>query len=182
MTRRDRLRRVVILCASFGRNLAYYRAGQCNLATPLLAKSNLHSSFWRQSNGNFLDVCVLEYCKLFGDPKGQHCWRVVVTDPTAFEVGLLAHLAAPADDFNDSINEMRRYRDKFIAHLDADSEMNIPVLSSAPAAVSFYHAHIVTHEAEQGDLFGLTDTPEKFVAGYQQCLNEAKEIHMRAQA
>ena len=83
MTRRDRLRRAVIVCTSFVRNLAYYRACHGQHGSPLLAEAHPQVSFWRQANANFLDVSVLEWCKLFGEPKGEHGWRLIVTDPAA---------------------------------------------------------------------------------------------------
>jgi hypothetical protein len=66
---RDRVRRVVLLCCAFARNVAYYRAGWADRAQPLLSELHPHASFWRQVNGNFLDMAVLDWCKLFGDPK-----------------------------------------------------------------------------------------------------------------
>jgi hypothetical protein len=86
--RRDRLRRVVILCRSFAINLAYYRAGWSNEQKHMLdpAKSG---NFWRVVNGNFLDICVLEWCKLFADQRGKHYWGTIVKDPAGFKAGLL---------------------------------------------------------------------------------------------
>jgi hypothetical protein len=46
-----------------------------------------------------------------------------------------------------------RYRDKFVAHLDSDAKMDIPRLTAALAPNSLYHEHIVTVEADAGDLF-----------------------------
>ena len=66
LTRGKRLRRVVIVCASFGRNLAYYRVGQ-EKGRAVHPEDQRHASFWRQVNGNFLDLCVLEWCQLFGE-------------------------------------------------------------------------------------------------------------------
>ena len=57
---RDRVRRVVLLCASFGRNAAYYRAGWGGEAQPLLSERHPDTSFWRQVNANFLDMAVLD--------------------------------------------------------------------------------------------------------------------------
>jgi hypothetical protein len=67
MTRRDLLRRVVLVCCSFGRNLAYYRVGQEGAFSPLLGRSHPHASFWLQANSSFLYVTALEWCKLIGD-------------------------------------------------------------------------------------------------------------------
>ena len=182
LTRRERLRRVVILSASFARNVAYFRAGQSRTGSQARVPSSSHSGFWRQVSSNFLDIAVLEWCKLLGDDRDKHFWRNVVTDSTAFEAGLLANLRMKESDFADFAKKMRRYRDKFVAHLDSDATMDIPRLDAALAANSFYHGHIVTVEAAAGDLFGLADTSEKFVQGYEQCLTEAKEAYGQAAA
>jgi hypothetical protein len=108
-----------------------------------------------------------------GDDKDKHFWRNVVADPAAFEASLLVNLEMTESDFADLTKKMRRYRDKFVAHLDSDAKMEIPRLTVALAANSFYHEHIVTVEAAAGDLFGLADTSEKFAQGYEQCLKEA---------
>jgi hypothetical protein len=90
---------------------------------------------------------VLERCKLLGDEEDKHFWRNAVTDPPAFEASLLAHLGMTASDFVDLAQKMRRYRDRFVAHLDSDAKMDIPRLTAALAANSFYHGHIVRAEA-----------------------------------
>ena len=182
MTRRERLRRVVILCASFARNVAYFRAGQSQTGAAARSRSHAFSGFWTPASANFLDISVLEWCKLLGDEKDKHFWRNVVTDPAAFEASLLANLGMTASDFEGLAKKMRRYRDKFVAHLDSDAKMDIPPLAAALAANSFYHGHIVKAEAAAGDLFGLADTSEKFARGYEQCFTEAQRAYGQATA
>ena len=182
MTRRERLRRVVILCASFARNVAYFRAGQGQADLEARAPPFARSAFWAQVSNNFLDIAVLEWCKLLGDDKDKHFWRNVVADPRAFEVRLLAELGMTESDFADYAKKMRRYRDKFVAHLDSDAKMDIPRLNVALTANAFYHEYIVTAEAAAGDLFGLADTSEKFAQGYEQCLKEAQHAYGQAAA
>jgi hypothetical protein len=87
-----------------------------------------------------------------------------------------------ASDFEGLAKKMRRYRDKFVAHLDSDAKMDIPPLAAALAANSFYHGHIVRAEAAAGDLFGLADTSEKFAKGYEQCFKEAQRAYGQATA
>ena len=60
--------------------------------------------------------------------------------------------------------------------------MDIPPLTAALAANSFYNGHIVRVEAAAGDLFGLADTSEKFARGYEQCFNEAQRAYGQATA
>lgn len=177
MIERDRRRRVVLLCISFARNLAYYQAGQCGPARALLCASHPKAVFWRQVNANFLDVGVLEWCKLFGDRKGEHDWRQVVSDPTKFEVDLLQHLGMDRATFEQEVKVIRTYRDKFVAHLDKCNVMDVPLFDTAKKVLWFYHHHVVAFEARPGDLVGLSaDTTEKLTLGYKQCLQEAEEL------
>src|ERR1700733_933850 len=141
LSRRERLRRVVLLCCHFTRNLAYYRVGHPGEPrTP-------NRDFWVTVNGNFLDQCVLEWCKLLGDLRGEHHWRQIVTDAAIFETELLRHLGMNAAEFDDYIKQMREYRDKFVAHLDSDRVMNPPRLDTALSSVKFYHAKVARTEA-----------------------------------
>ena len=179
MTVRDRLRRVVIVCASFGGNLA------CNWPRPnvvvlLLTDAHRQASFWRQANANFLDVAVLEWCKLFGEPKGEHGWRSIIADPVAFEASLLGRLGLTVDAFEEHVKTMRHYRDKFIAHLNSNSEMHIPMLTASHTAIRFYHEQIALREAGPGDLAGLPQTADDLARGYAQCFGEAEAIFSAA--
>jgi hypothetical protein len=174
MSRRDRLRRVVILCRNFARNLAYYRAGQKAEHLPLLDPRHPKVNFWRVMNANCIDMCVLEWCKLVGDYKGKHHWSKIVTDPSTFQARLIIHLSNGEEGVRKEIDVMKEYRDKFLAHLDAEVTMNIPALGIAKKGVWFYHAHVVGHEARPGDLVGL---PLELDTGYAQCETEASAVY-----
>lgn len=78
------------------------------------------------------------------------------------------------------IKAMRHYRDKFVAHLDTDLIMQIPMLDTAQSSVWFYHAYLVQHEAKAGELSGLADRIDSMTLGYDQCVVEAREIILRA--
>ena len=84
MHRRTRLRRTGILCLHCLRNAAYYRAWN---AAP---QTRRREQFWVSLNGNFIDTCLLEWCKLFGDLRAMHHWSKVVSEPQAFLSGLHA--------------------------------------------------------------------------------------------
>jgi hypothetical protein len=179
LSRRDRLRRVVLLCCLFLRNLAYYRVGgkhPTGWKDPPLGPT---ASFWRIVNGNFIDACVLEWCKLIGDAKGQHCWERVVSDKAKFKAELFKHLNVSESQFEKFRLEMREYRDKFIAHLDSELVMNIPTLDLARKSVEFYHAYIVANEAQSGDLSGLPDTTNKLQGGYKKAKEEAEIVYKK---
>ena len=134
MPRKDRLRKVVILCRDFAINLAYYRAGWCSEHKHLLdpVKSD---NFWRVVNGNFLDMCVLQWCKLFAEKGGKYYWGKVVADTSDFKAGLLLHLESDEEAFHKEIEIMGYYRDKFVAHLDSDNTGVYPALDVAKKAI-----------------------------------------------
>lgn len=123
MTRNQRARRVAKLCCHCVRNAAYYRAGWRN--QNILANDD----FLVGANSNFLDLAVLEWCKLFTDQQGKHHWRKVIPDAVGFLPALQADLGVPAHTFEGHCEEMKAYRDKFVAHLDDDLRMQIPNLT-----------------------------------------------------
>jgi hypothetical protein len=171
---------MVLLCSSFARNLAYYRAGQGTHGRPMLGERVKHAGFWRQVNSDCIDICVLDWCKLFAERGGEHHWRKVVADANVFETALLAQVGLNASDFGAYIQKIKTYRNKFVAHLDRDKVMHIPDMDIAQKALWFLHARIVTNGAQPGD---LTELPIWSVQlGYDQCVAEAEEIFRAAKA
>lgn len=182
LTRNERLRRVVLVCCHFMRNLAFYRIGRNYPSGWAIKPLKPNADFWRTANGNFLDVCVLEWCKLLGDKRGRHFYGNIVSDVTRFETELLRHLNIDAVNFDSYRNSIRDYRDKFVAHLDFDRIMNIPFLDVARSSVEFYHAHLVNHEVQSWELANLPDSAEKLRAGYEQCEAEATRVYQNLEA
>jgi hypothetical protein len=144
MTREDRLRDVLQLCGSFARNLAYYRVGWSEEHKHLLSFDN--DDFWRAVNSNCLDISVLDWCKLFADKKGEYYWKNIVTDAVSFKAGLLLHLGLNEEAFNQQVNSIREYRDKWVAHWDLNRVPVAPVLEVPKKAVWFYQPYISKHE------------------------------------
>jgi len=168
MNRRTRLRRTGILCMHFVRNAAYYRAFN---AAPVPRR---REQFWRTINGNFIDVCMLEWCKLFGDLKAQHHWSKCVTDTARFLAGLYEHIGLSEAEFEAYRLEVREYRDKFVAHLDELNQMQIPQLQPALDSVRYLYQYMLEHE-DDADAFH--DAPRNADTRYQQHLREGREAH-----
>ena len=57
--------------------------------------------FWINAIGNFLDICVLEWCKLFGEKRGKHYWREIISDPDSFFQELLNETGLTETEFYD---------------------------------------------------------------------------------
>lgn len=120
--------------------LSWYEAG-----TPFR-----NEQFWINANGNFLDITVLEWCKLFGDAHGKHRYSKVVADPVQFKIELLADLTLTDIAFTGYIKQMRTYRDEFVAHLDDKGKFNtfyVPDLTITKASVVFLYEYLLAQEA-----------------------------------
>ena len=130
----SRPRRAALLCVHFVRNLAFYRAGWKN-GQPIFPKHDI----WATINSNFLDVAVLEWCKLFADNTARHDWRKVVVAPGAFMPQFLLDTGTSQSEWAVYLGEMRTYRDKFIAHLDEDPTMNIPSMDLAEKSIQYFY-------------------------------------------
>ena len=86
-------------------------------------------------------MAVIDWCKVFGDPKAEHYWKKSVSDPEATYPQLLAAAQITEAEYDDYIKKMRDYRDKFLAHLDKDNLMHIPHLDIALATAIFLYNH-----------------------------------------
>ena len=168
MNRRTRLRRTGILCLHFVRSAAYYRAWNA------LPVEKRREQFWRTLNGNFIDICVLEWCKLFGDLRAEHHWSKCVSDCTTFACGLRAKTGLNAHEFEAFRVEMRDYRDKFVAHLDNLNSMRIPRLQPALESVRYLYDYL--HNVED-DIDAFHDTPRSANVEYQRFLAEGRAAH-----
>jgi len=136
-----RPRRAALLCCHFTRNLAYYRAGWDG-KKPIFPNNEL----WATLNSNFLDIAVLEWCKLFAKTKAFHSWRKVVISPDSFLPQLYSDCGASKKHWDIYSCKMRTYRDKFVAHLDRKNLMHIPEMDLAQSAIYYIYD---TMRAEQ---------------------------------
>lgn len=169
LSRTERLRRVATLCLSFTRNLAYYRLAQNKYKT-FLKSGRTEAIFWVTANANSYDICILEWYKLFIDKNGKHHWKNIVSDSAHFEAGLLEELGINAQDFQITINELQRLRDKFLAHLDSDRVIDLPRLDIPKKAVWYYYCYLLQHEGLDAEAERLH---KKLEPGYKQAEHQA---------
>lgn len=151
MRRDERLRRVALLCLHCLRNVAFYRAGWRR------KRIRIKHQFWVGANSNFIDVAVLDWCKLFADHKSKHHWKRIVLDRAKFMGKLLSALDTTEDDFRKYLLSVKRYRDKFVAHLDDDREMFPPILRPMRKSVRYFYEYLLNDPLAAKY---LTDAPE----------------------
>jgi hypothetical protein len=83
-------------------------------------------------------------------------------------------LGITKDEFAVYVDEMRSYRDKFVAHLDLNERMHIPKLLVAQKSASYLYDYLRTHEDKDGF---LTDAPDTALSFYNRFLKEGKLVY-----
>jgi hypothetical protein len=133
-----------------------------------------YNQFLVNADGNFLDIAILEWCKLFADKRGMHSWRKIITNQSEFREGLLRFLSVSETEFEKYIDEVKAYRDRFIAHLDDDEMMVVPNLTIVRSSVSYLYDHI--RSSEECREF-LIDAPPTAAAHYEQHLKTGIKVY-----
>lgn len=105
----NRPQNAALLCCHFARNFAYYSVFR---QSPHLGETG----FWLTVHGNFIDICVLEWCKLFGNRNGIYHWQRTLTDPDRFRHELLNSHGIDEARLKRLWKEVKDYRDGFVAH------------------------------------------------------------------
>lgn len=120
--------------------------------------------------GNCIGIAVLEWCKLFGDRKSKHFGWKTVEDEKGFVADLKTQTGITDEQWEKSFLDLRRLRNEFLAHLDNDKDMYVPLMSVPWKATIFYYEYILGEAA--GEYFdGLPSDLPRF---YFDCYNEAK--------
>jgi hypothetical protein len=168
MDQEDRVRGTGVLCCRFLRNAAYYRAGW------EAGNLRVRGQFWVMANGNFLDQCVLVWCKLFGDRHGEHYWQRVVADPTNFWPDLMQQCGVTEAQFDSYAGEMTLLRDQLIAHLDSDKTTYLSQLSLGIKSVCALYDSVASSPVTSKFMPEAYASAPKFLGT---CLYDAERIY-----
>jgi hypothetical protein len=135
-------------------NIAAYRANW--VKNNGVAELVVDRDFWVRLNGNFLDVAVLEWCKLFADNNGKHHWSC--TFKKEWNKQLFAKMGMSQSKFKKELELVSVYRNKFVAHLDDPIAMNYPYTEFMLTSVSYLHDCLKTHSTTKGFFVGYYDS------------------------
>jgi hypothetical protein len=115
-------------------------------------------NFWNVIYGNFLDIAVIEWSKLFGyDRKQPTQWRTLVPEAehADFQLDLVRAVGLSRQEWHDYQDEIKTYRDKRAAHhassLDPDLPTNFPRFDVALKAARFYYDWILKRMQDRGE-------------------------------
>ena len=169
----ERVRRVVQVALYCIHNIACYRAGWKTGADGTRHQF-VDGEFWRRANANFLDVAILEWCKLFAEAKrGRHYISTVVPDLAKFFEAMFTATGVGEKEFEESVEEAKVYRDKFVAHLDDHRVMQIPALDRLLISAIFLHDFLCTEESTRAHLVG-------HYPNAQLCFDEGLDVASKA--
>lgn len=158
-----KIRRIGVLCLYCIGNIASYRAGWTSKK-----KFKLNTDFWRKVNGNFLDIATLDWCKLFVEHDGKHHWSTIFSDKRTFRTSLFSGINVPEKDFKNEIGEIKKYRDKFLAHLDEPTMLYYPKSEIMLKSSMFLYHLLATSPKTRMALSGALIDPQDFYDEYYQ--------------
>ena len=138
------------------RNLAFYKSWY------KAGKPGEKKQFWINANSNFLDIAILEWCKLFADRRGRHYYARVIDDPPQFMTDMLAKLAMTEGEFTAYVEELKNYRDKFIAHLDELEGYVVPKIKVARESSRFLYDRLQDQEQQANTFAGAPESGSEF--------------------
>jgi hypothetical protein len=114
------------------------------------------------ANGAFLDIAVLEWCKLFTEFKGKHHWKTVIRDPSTFRKGLRESLGLSGGQFDKYAKTVLHYRDKFVAHLDDEVTVQYPIMWPARRSTAYLYNYLLSDPSLAIYLTDFTHTAKDF--------------------
>jgi hypothetical protein len=159
---RERTIRTMRLAISCISNIASYRANWEKINeknTPIVQRQ-----FWTLLNGNFLDMAVLEWCKLFADSDGKHHWTRTFSSQSNWKSSLFLHMQMSRSQFRNELGLVSKYRNKYVAHLDDPTPMNYPHTEFMLKSVSFLHDSLKNHSKSKEYFIGYYDTSQSLYA------------------
>jgi hypothetical protein len=114
------------------------------------ANAKPHLVFWQVLYGNLSDVATIEWCKLFGSDDEAHQpvhWKNSIrqSEHADFRKRLLAHLGISKREFDKYWKDVKRNRDKRVAHMDFDQPDGDawPVFDIALESACFYYDELL---------------------------------------
>jgi len=158
MSENKRVRGIAILSNNCLRNIAFYRAGWKH------GRPRVEEQFWINASGNFIDIALLEWSKLFADKKGKHHWSKLPNVPASFLADMCTYLDVSSQEFDAYVDEVRAYRDKFIAHLDEERIMHIPKLRPARKSAEYLYRYLLNTPQTKAHLPDMHLSARRFYA------------------
>lgn len=140
-------------------------------------KSQFKQSYWIIIFNNFLDMAVLEWCKVFGTHSEPTHWKKIVEDHESFRKGLLGRLAMDEGGWKAYWEELKNYRDSQVAHHFRNPDVtHYPTLDAALEACYYYYEWLIANWRGLGN----NGYPDDLRDYYSRYLDQAKSFSHNA--
>lgn len=124
-------------CTSFVNNLALSGATR-----EQMGRGRVLNNFWGQISRNAKDLAILDWCHAFGQKRDALYWSKVFPDDDKFRDRLLSTIGVSLEAWEQFWNQMKKYRDKDLAHLELVNISTIPAMGIAIHSMAFYFAEV----------------------------------------
>jgi len=137
------------------RNVAHHRSLQ-------KYKDEFNQNYWIIIFNNFLDIAVLEWCKVFGSRNEATHWSNHVKDQDTFRQELLSRLKLSQEEWGEYWESIKEYRDNAVAHHGyIPNGTDYPDFSYALVACYYYY-EILINELRSLKVYDYPDDLEKY--------------------
>ena len=171
----SKARRVFLLTNHCIANIAAYRVNwQQNENSKEIV---IDLDFWVRANGNFLDIAVLEWCKLFAERDGKHHWSKVFKNRQEWSQLFLAHMNLSSKQFHKELSKIKKYRDRYVAHLDDPIPTNYPLTEIMLTSASYLYDALRYDPTTKNYLIGVYDSSAQFYE--RKFIEYSEEIRLR---
>lgn len=148
------------------RNIAYHRS----LSE---YKDDIVQNYWVYIFNNFLDISVLEWCKVFGSRAEETHWSNHINNVDKFRKDMLIHLGLSQAEWKEYWNQLKTYRDCGVAHYIYNPDItDYPKFDNA-LEVSYFYYDILIQELRSLNVY---DYPDDLKIYFNSCLDQAKEF------
>lgn len=152
--------------------LIYVIRNAANFQSLVKYKDDFKQNYWILIYNNFLDIAVLEWCKVFGTDSEPTHWKTIVNDHTAFREGLLNCIGLDENEWSAFWENVNSYRNNIIAHFKKVDDLSYPFLDVIIKS-SFYYYKWLQKELET---HGIIQEPEDLENYYRRCLSQAENF------
>lgn len=150
-------------CLEFAKNVAISVVTRQKLGT-----GKGINNFWSEISHNALELAILNWCHLFGQRKDHLHWSNVLKSKELFKEELLSYLEVTEEKWTEYWGQLKKYRDKDVAHVEIINYSMIPSLEIAIHSVAFYYSKITN------EIFVQYPSPQPrmdFYEIYEKCLS-----------
>ncbi|MBM4275174.1 MAG: hypothetical protein FJ126_04225 [Deltaproteobacteria bacterium] len=136
-------------------------------------KSDFKQNYWILIFNNFLDISILEWCKIFGSKIEPTHWRSLVDNHDSFRLGLLKALDIDNSNWDDYWRRVKNYRDKFVAHHENSPGItHYPELDNIIKSSFYYYSYLIEKLRE----IGIYYEPDDLSDYYEHFLRQASKF------